>query len=198
MQVAEVNIWGTLVGAVAWDADNGLATFEYDPKFKLSGWDLSPLKMPVSSNRTQFSFPELRKDKKSEYDTFKGLPGLLADALPDKYGNQLINLWLAQQGRPQDSMNPVEMLCFIGPRGIGALEFEPPVLKESKRTFSVEIDGLVATAQKMLTHRKAFTANLKKGEEQAVSEILKIGTSAGGAITLVGRKRKSPFYDQAF
>jgi len=181
MQVAEVKIWGKLVGAVAWDADNGLATFEYDPKFKTLGWDLSPLKMPVSDNRNQFSFPELRKDKNSEYDTFKGLPGLLADALPDKYGNQLINLWLAQQGRPQDSMNPVEMLCFIGTRGMGALEFEPVVIKESKRTFSVEIDSLVATAQKMLDQREAFTTNLNKDEEQAVLEILKIGTSAGGA-----------------
>jgi len=181
MQVAEVKIWGKLVGAVAWDADNGLATFEYDPKFKTLGWDLAPFKMPVSDNRNQFSFPELRKDKNSEYDTFKGLPGLLADALPDKYGNQLINLWLAQQGRPQDSMNPVEMLCFIGTRGMGALEFEPVVIKESKRTFSVEIDSLVATAQKMLDQREAFTTNLNKDEEQAVLEILKIGTSAGGA-----------------
>lgn len=181
MQVAEVKIWGKLGGAVAWDTNKGFATFEYDPKFKQLGWDLAPLKMPVTDNRNQFSFPELRKNKNSEYDTFKGLPGLLADALPDKYGNQLINLWLAQQGRPQDSMNPVEMLCFIGTRGIGALEFEPALLKESKRTFSIEIDSLVATAQKMLGHREAFTTNLNKGEEQAVLEILKIGTSAGGA-----------------
>ncbi len=181
MQVAEVKIWGKFGGAVAWDTNKGFATFEYDPKFKQLGWDLAPLKMPVTDNRNQFSFPELRKNKNSEYDTFKGLPGLLADALPDKYGNQLINLWLAQQGRPQDSMNPVEMLCFIGTRGIGALEFEPALLKESKRTFSIEIDSLVATAQKMLDHREAFTTNLNKGEEQAVLEILKIGTSAGGA-----------------
>jgi serine/threonine-protein kinase HipA len=181
MQVAEVKIWGKLVGAVAWDADNALATFEYDPKFKQLGWDLAPLKMPVSDSRNQFSFPELRKDKNSVYDTFKGLPGLLADALPDKYGNQLINLWLAQQGRPQDSMNPVEMLCFIGTRGMGALEFEPTVLKENKRTFSIEMDSLVATAQKMLDQREAFTTHLNKDEEQAVLEILKIGTSAGGA-----------------
>ncbi len=181
MQVAEVIIWGKLVGAVAWDTDNGLATFEYDPKFKQLSWDLAPLKMPISDNRNQFSFPELRKDKNSAYDTFKGLPGLLADALPDKYGNQLINLWLAQQGRPQDSMNPVEMLCFIGTRGMGALEFEPAVLKESKRAFPVEIDSLVATAQKMLDQREAFVTNLNKDEEQAVLEILKIGTSAGGA-----------------
>lgn len=181
MQVAEIKIWGRLVGAVAWDPDSGFATFEYDPKFKTFGWDLAPLKMPVSDTRNPFSFPELRKDKNSAYDAFKGLPGLLADALPDKYGNQLINLWLAQQGRPQDSMNPVEMLCFIGTRSMGALEFEPAVLKESKRTFSVDIDSLVATAQKILDQREAFTTNLNKDEEQAVLEILKIGTSAGGA-----------------
>ncbi len=181
MQVAEVKIWGQLVGAVAWDQDNGLATFEYDPKFKSLAWELAPLKMPVSGNRNQFSFPELRKDKNAAYDTFKGLPGLLADALPDRYGNQLINLWLAQQGRPQDSMNPVEMLCFIGTRGMGALEFEPVMLKENKRPFSIEIDSLVATAQQLLDKKKNFSTHLNKDEEQAVWEILKIGTSAGGA-----------------
>lgn len=181
MQIAEVKIWGKFVGAVAWDTDIGLATFEYEPKFKSLNWDLAPLKMPVHENRNRFSFPELQKDKKSAYDTFKGLPGILADALPDTYGNQMINLWLAQQGRPQDSMNPVEMLCFIGTRGMGALEFEPAVLKENKRTFSIEMDSLVTTAQKMLDQREAFITNLHKDEEQAVLEILKIGTSAGGA-----------------
>jgi len=181
MTVAEVNIWGRLAGAVVWDEGTGYATFEYDPKFKQQRIDLAPLKMPVKVNRNQFSFPELRMGKNAEYDTFKGLPGLLADALPDKYGNQLINLWLAQQGRPQDSMNPVEMLCFIGTRAMGALEFEPTVFKESKRTFSIEIDSLVDIAQKMLSQKEGFATNLKKDEESAVMEILKIGTSAGGA-----------------
>ncbi len=181
MQVAEVKIWGKLVGAVAWNIESGFATFEYHPKFKQLGWDLAPLKMPFSENQNQFSFPELRKDKNSAYNTFKGLPGLLADSLPDKYGNQLINMWLAQQGRPQESMNPVEMLCFMGTRGMGALEFEPAVLKESNRTFSIEIDSLVHTAQKILEQRDDFATNLNKDEEQAVLEILKIGTSAGGA-----------------
>ena len=92
MQIAEVKIWGKFVGAVAWDTDNGLATFEYEPKFKSLNWDLAPLKMPIHENRNRFSFPELQKDKKSAYDTFKGLPGILADALPDTYGNQMINL----------------------------------------------------------------------------------------------------------
>jgi len=181
MEVASVKIWGKLIGAVAWDKANGFASFEYDPKFKQLDWDLAPLKMPISDSRNLYSFPELRKDKNSAFDTFRGLPGLLADALPDKYGNELINLWLAQQGRSQDSMNPVEMLCFIGKRGMGALEFEPLIIKESKRAFSVEIDSLVATAQKMLNQREAFTTILNKDEEQAVLDILKIGTSAGGA-----------------
>jgi serine/threonine-protein kinase HipA len=181
MEVAEVRIWGKLAGAIARNKENGFSTFEFNPKFKELSWDLAPLKMSVFENRNQFSFPELRKDKNSEYDTFKGLPGLLADSLTDKYGNQLINLWLAQQGRPQDSMNPIEMLCFIGTRGMGALEFEPAILKESKRSFSIEIESLVGTAQKILDQRKAFTTNLNNDEQQAVLEILKIGTSAGGA-----------------
>lgn len=181
MNVAEVKIWGKLVGAVAWDTSTSLATFEYAPIFKQLKWDLAPLKMSLSDNRNLFSFPELRKDRNSDYDTFKGLPGLLADALPDKYGNQLINLWLAKQGRPLDSMNPTEMLCFIGSRGMGALEFEPAVLKETRRTFSIEIESLVHTAKQMLTQREAFATNLDQDEEKAVLEILKIGTSAGGA-----------------
>ncbi len=181
MNTAFVKIWGEVVGAVAWDEKTGLASFEYDPKFKKDNWDLSPIKLPIRSAKKILTFPELRKNKNAEFDTFKGLPGLLADVLPDKYGNQLINMWLAQQGRPQDSMNPVEMLCFIGSRGMGALEFEPTSIIESKKTFSIEIDSLVDMAQKMLSRRESFTTNLQKDEEKAMLEILKIGTSAGGA-----------------
>ena len=121
MEVAEVKIWDESVGAVAWDEKAGMASFEYEPKFKKLGWELAPLKMPLNSAKNILSFPELRRNRNSEFDTFKGLPGLLADVLPDKYGNQLINLWLAQQGRPQDSMNPVEMLCFIGSNRLTSL-----------------------------------------------------------------------------
>jgi serine/threonine-protein kinase HipA len=181
MNVAEVKIWGELVGAVAWDEGTGLAGFEYDPGFRKLNLDLAPLKMPVTSPKRIFTFPELRKGRDADTDTFKGLPGLLADVLPDKYGNQLINIWLAQQGRPQNSMNPVEMLCFIGTRGMGALEFEPAMSKENRRTFSIEIDSMVDIARKILTRREAFTSNLKQEEEKAVIEVLKIGTSAGGA-----------------
>jgi serine/threonine-protein kinase HipA len=181
MDVAEVKIWGELVGAVAWNNKTGVAVFEYAPEFKKLNCDLAPLKMPISSSKKVLTFPELRKDINAEFDTFKGLPGLLADVLPDKYGNQLINIWLAQHGRPQDSMNPVEMLCFIGTRGMGALEFEPTTFSENKRSFSIEMESLVDIAQKILSQREAFSANLQKDEEKAMLEIIKIGTSAGGA-----------------
>ena len=181
MNTAIVNIWGKMAGAVAWDEKSGWASFEYDPAFKRLGWELSPLKMPLSPEQRIYSFPELRKETGSSFDTFKGLPGLLADMLPDRYGNELINLWLAQQGRPENSMNSVEMLCFIGKRGMGALEIEPAILKQNVNTFSVEIDSLVEIASKMLSKKEAFVANLKSEEEKAMREILKIGTSAGGA-----------------
>lgn len=178
---AFVKIWGETVGAVAWDSENELASFEYDSKFKSFNWDLAPLKMPIKSNNSIFSFKELRKSRNAEFDTFRGLPGLLADVLPDRFGNQLINVWLAQKGRSQNSMNPVEMLCFIGTRGMGALEFEPAYSKESKRSFNVEIDSLVDIAKKILSAKESLSTNLQKDEEEAIKEILKVGTSAGGA-----------------
>lgn len=181
MNVAKVKIWEQYVGAVAWDEKTGIAIFEYSADFKKLQWDLAPLKMPIESGQKIFSFPELKKNTDLALDTFKGLPGLLADVLPDKYGNELINIWLAQQGRPQNSMNPLEMLCFIGKRGMGALEFEPTVFKEDKRTFSIEIQSLIDIAQRMLSQKGDFVTNLKNNEEKAMIEILKIGTSAGGA-----------------
>lgn len=181
VNVAEVKIWGELVGAVYWDDKNKLANFQYDKNFLEKGFDLSPIKMPIKNGDRIYNFPELRKGKDETIATFKGLPGLLADALPDRYGNQLINMWLAQNGRPLDSMNPVEQLCFIGNRGMGALEFEPASNKITKQSFSIEIKSLVETAQKMLSDRQGFDVNLQMDEKQALGEILKIGTSAGGA-----------------
>lgn len=178
---AEVKIWEELVGAVRWDSDKRLASFQYDTKFLSKGWDISPIKMPLKNGSRIYSFPELRPTRGENIDTFKGLPGLLADALPDKYGNQLINIWLAQHGRPADSMNPVEQLCFIGTRGMGALEFELALFKAGKQALSIEIKSLVETAQRMLDQRVSFETNLKQDEQKAMSEILKIGTSAGGA-----------------
>lgn len=178
---AFVKIWDETIGAIVWDENTGLTNFEYDPKILELGWDLSPIKMPISQKGRIFSFPELIVKENSEFDTFKGLPGLLADVLPDNYGNQLINIWLAQNGRPQNSLNPIEQLCFIGTRGIGALEFEPSYFNSTKRTFNVELDGLIEIAARMLNKREKFIANLNSDEEKAMMDILKIGTSAGGA-----------------
>lgn len=181
VDVAEVKIWGEMAGAVRWDEEQQLGYFQYDPKFIQKGWDLSPIKMSIKDGSLIHSFPELRRGRGETEDTFKGLPGLLSDALPDKYGNQLINIWLAQQGRPENSMNPVEKLCFIGSRGMGALEFEPAQMNANKTSFSVELDSLVHVAKKMLNERESFLTRMGKEEEKVMMEILKIGTSAGGA-----------------
>ena len=178
---AFVKIWGKTVGAIAWDEAQQLGVFEYDKNFRDNQWELSPLKMPLASGQRIFSFPELRPSRHSDFDTFHGLPGLLADVLPDKYGNQLINLWLAKQGRPENSMNPVEMLCFIGTRGMGALEFEPIQSMNPRRTFKVEMEGLVGIARRILSTRTDFHTNIHREEEHAIKEIITIGTSAGGA-----------------
>ena len=181
VDVAEIKIWGELVGAVRWDESQQLGYFQYDSRFIPRNWDLSPIKMPITQGSRIYSFPQLRKGPNETEDAFKGLPGLLADSLPDKYGNRLINAWLAQQGRLENSMNPVEKLCFIGTRGMGALEFEPAQIKAGTQSFSLELDSLVEVAKKILNEREAFLANLSKDEEKAMMEIIKIGTSAGGA-----------------
>ncbi len=174
---AFINIWNKRVGAIAWDADTELASFEFESSFLANKWDLSPLKMPVTgAERRVFSFPELRGTT-----TFKGLPGLLADVLPDKYGNSLINAWLSRNGRPADSMNPVELLCFIGKRGMGALEFEPVVPKTNNGATKIELDNLIHIAREILSGRQDFNTNLSGDEAKALSDILKIGSSAGGA-----------------
>ena len=174
---AFINLWGERVGAIAWNAEKGIADFEFEPDFITNGRDISPLKMPLDTAKGMiFSFNELRGNQ-----TFKGLPGLLADVLPDRYGNTLINTWLARVGRPADSMNPVEMLCFIGQRGMGALEFEPVEPKGKNTSTKLEVDSLVEMSEAILSGRKDFHASLSKDEEKGLMDILKIGTSAGGA-----------------
>jgi serine/threonine-protein kinase HipA len=172
--VAEVKLWGRTIGAVSLEEDNEIAAFEYDPAFARSGIEIAPLTMPLS-NRV-YSFPELSRG------TYHGLPGLLADSLPDRFGNALIDAWLATQGRTPESFNAVERLCYTGRRGMGALEFEPAIGPKARRATRIQIDRLVDLASEILTQHKdlkvSFTAPEKK---QALREILKVGTSAGGA-----------------
>ena len=174
---AYINIWNQKVGAISWNPETGITSFEYEPEFLKTNLDLAPIAMPGAGALGKiYSFPELRNNS-----TFKGLPGLLADMLPDKYGNTLINSWLSSLGRPSGSINPVETLCFIGTRGIGALEVEPVIFQTSTRTSKIELDSLVEMAGNILTSRKDFTTNLTGDEQKALQDIIKIGTSAGGA-----------------
>lgn len=174
---AYINIWNRRIGAIHWNQEFGFADFEFDPEFLQLKLDVSPIKMPVAESKGRiFSFPELAGS-----NTFKGLPGLLADVLPDRYGNTLINAWLARVGRPSGSMNPVEMLCFTGRRAMGALEFEPVVPKSAEISSVVEVGSLAEVAQQILSGRQFFHTDLSHDEQKALSDILKIGTSAGGA-----------------
>jgi len=174
MTSAEVKLWGTKIGAVAWDNKRDIANFEYDPHFIKSGIEVSPITMPLSSGI--YSFPALNKE------AFHGLPGLLADSLPDKFGNALIDTWLAGQGRTPESFNAVERLCYVGSRGMGALEFAPMVGPKPQKSRKIDIDALVGLASEILTKRHEFTQSFSTSKrENALQDILRIGTSAGGA-----------------
>ncbi|MFO7560645.1 MAG: type II toxin-antitoxin system HipA family toxin [Desulfobacterales bacterium] len=170
--VASVNLWGDPLGAVAWDDDRGFATFEYDPSFLRRQLEIAPLTMPLNSGI--YAFPELNSR------TFYGLPGLLADSLPDRYGTKLIEVWLQRQGRSLGEFSPIERLCYMGSRGMGALEFEPALVTPKKAT-RIEISELVALARKILSEREGLLANLSNDESMALDTIIRVGTSAGGA-----------------
>jgi len=176
--LAEVRLWGRTIGAVSLEEGNDVAAFEYDPAFAGSGIEISPLCMPLSDR--VYSFPELSQQ------TFYGLPGLLADSLPDKFGHALINAWLAARGRQSGSFNAVERLCYTGERGMGALEFVPAIGPKMRRASEIQIDKLVELASQVLTHRTDLRASFAgqaddKSKEQALTDILRVGTSAGGA-----------------
>ena len=174
MTNAEVRLWGRAIGAVSWDKEKELAFFEYTQNFLKSGIRVAPLIMPLSPQI--YSFPAIARK------TFYGLPGMLADSLPDKFGNLLIDKWLESEGRSPKDFDPVERLCYIGTRGIGALEFSPSHGPQNNEGHSLQVDALVALASKILTDRNAFKTSLAESEkEQAMKDILRVGTSAGGA-----------------
>jgi len=174
MTDARVVLWGRDIAAVTWDDARELGVFQYAPEFLNSGIELSPLMMPLDGTIYQFS--ALPKE------TFRGLPGLLADSLPDKFGNALINAWLASQGRRPDSFNPVERLCYIGKRGMGALEFLPPLKGSPTASRAVEVEELVKLSNKVINERASLTGQLSGDDDtEAIGVILRVGTSAGGA-----------------
>ena len=181
VDTAVVTLWGMTVGAVSWLDDSAYGIFEYDPDFLNKGLDISPLHMSLDDARkgdAKFSFPALNKD------TFIGLPGLLADALPDKFGNSIIDTWLSRNGRDSASFSPVVRLCYTGKRAMGALEFSPAIIDKYDTSVAVEVSELVKLTQDIMNKRHKLDVSLNESaadNADAVLDILRVGTSAGGA-----------------
>ncbi|MEH6409369.1 MAG: HipA domain-containing protein [Hyphomonas sp.] len=171
---ARVILWGSDIGAVTWLPDRGIGVFQYTPEFAASGIAVAPVMMPLTD--FPYEFPSLSRE------TFKGLPGMLADSLPDKFGNTLINAWLSRRGREPGSFTPVERLCYTGTRGMGALEFKPLMRDAPTVSRRIDIDALVALANRVLDDRIALEGKFTGiDDQQAIEDILRVGTSAGGA-----------------
>jgi len=174
MTDARVVLWGRDIGAVTWLEDREIGVFQYTPEFAGSGIGVAPLTMPLAPS--PYEFPELPRA------TFKGLPGLIADSLPDKFGNALIDAWLASQGRSAESFNPVERLCYIGTRGMGALEFQPAILNNPSKHRLLDIEALVRLASRVLDERIGLQGKLGGADDaDVIEDIIRVGTSAGGA-----------------
>lgn len=172
--IAKVQLWGRTIGAVSLGEGMDVAAFQYDSAFARSGIEISPFVMPLSER--VYAFPALSRN------AFHGLPGLLADSLPDKFGNALIDAWLATQGRTPESFSAVERLCYTGSRGMGALEFAPVLGPRPRTATKIKIDALVRLASEVLTHRRDMRGHFHEaGKRKALQDILRVGTSAGGA-----------------
>lgn len=175
--IAKIKLWGTTIGAVSLEDGQKIVRFEYDSDFLSSGIEVSPLMMPLQPG--VYSFPNL------PYESFHGLPGLLSDSLPDKFGNELINVWLAKQGRLPNSLNAVERLCYTGNRGMGALEYVPSISEKESDDEKIQVSELVELASIVLSNRKnlneVFDECDKKNLSKSLHKIIRLGTSAGGA-----------------
>ena len=171
VNIARVNLYGQPVGTFRWDNNRQVAHFEYAESFIGKGLEPSPILMPVRQGRI-YSFSDIGRE------TFKGLPGMLADSLPDTYGRALFDRWLALTGR--SSGNAVETLCFLGKRCMGALEFEPAMDAPYSPDVRIELDSLVEVTSEALSEKEEFGANLEEDKKAAIAEIVRLGTSAGG------------------
>lgn len=171
VDIARANLYGQPVGTFRWDNNRQLAHFEYADSFIGKGLEPSPILMPVRQGRI-YSYSDIGRE------TFKGLPGMLADSLPDTYGRVLFDRWLALTGR--SSGNAVETLCFLGKRCMGALEFEPAMDAPYNPDVRIELDSLVEVASEALSEKEEFGANLEEDKKAAIAEIVRLGTSAGG------------------
>ena len=180
--LAEVRLWGKVVGAVSLAEGATVADFEFDPRFVRQGLDVAPLTMPLPSPASPRASSRVHRFPALRRESFHGLPGLLADSLPDRFGNALIDAWLAGQGRAPESFNAVERLCYVGSRGMGALEFQPALGPRPTAAARLQVAGLVELAAAALGRRGGRDAVFSVGNgDDALRQILQVGTSAGGA-----------------
>ena len=169
---ANVYLWGTHIGTVLLTDESPIAKFQYTDEFREMGVEVSPLRMPLSA--TVFEFPDL------PVRSFHGLPGLVADSLPDKFGNKVIAAWLREQGKRPEDLNAVDRLCYSGRRGMGALEYKPALLSKEDVSERLTVDALSELADRVLKMREDAQASLIPGMNE-YSSILRVGSSAGGA-----------------
>lgn len=173
VDVIKIMLWGEDLGALNWDRELNFGSFEFFPDFIKKQWDVSPIHMPIEKSQRQiYSFPALN------YNTFKGLPGMLSDVLPDDFGNLLINQWLSLNSISKSEFSPLDRLCYIGQRGMGALEFEPAKKIGSNQNSEIAIDKLVKLSEMILNKRENL--NLSIDDAEHLNELIKVGTSAGG------------------
>jgi len=174
--LAEVYLWRQLVGVLAWNTNTATAAFEYTEEWIKTNVQISPLRMPSNQNGKRiFEFPDLNTD------TYKGLPACFADTLPDDFGNAVINAWLTRNGRDPNSFNPLERLLYTGARGMGALEYKPATRSFTQAQEKLELESLVNMAQQILDQRQKSQHHISQENENDLSGILQVGTSAGGA-----------------
>ena len=170
VDLIEVHCWDQLVGAVAMARNSDACVFEYDRRWRSRGIELAPLTMPTAGRRGQFGFPGLSRE------TYKGLPGLLADALPDRFGNALIDAWMAQRGIRASAVSVLDRLAYMGSRGMGALQFRPVLGNDDEPAAPIQMASLVEAA------RRAVGGSVDDGQAAAsLNRIIEVGTSAGGA-----------------
>ncbi len=167
----EVRIWGQRAGALAPDPQLGCHVFEYAPAWVGTGLELAPRTMPLANARTPFAFPLLPAA------TYQGLPGMVADALPDFFGNALIDAWMQSKGIEKEAITVLDRLAYMGKRALGALEFHPAMGFRKDSAAALEMGSLVEAARSAV-HGRLGSDSLAHA---ALAQIIRVGTSAGGA-----------------
>ena len=178
IKYANIYLWDLHMASLVEEA-SGLIKMEYTPEFINSGYNPSPLFVTPEKGRV-YELGRVYEFSQLPFGTFKGLPGFIADCLPDKFGTAIINHWLEKSGRPKDTYTTIERLLYQGSRAMGALRFEPQERKDLNKQVSIDLEGLIAATAEVLGERMLLDTNLKTDDE-ALLTILRVGTSAGGA-----------------